>query len=155
MAQPRLPMRKMRDVLRLTAAGLSKRKIAASLGIGADGRRGCLRRAREAGVAWPLPEELTDEALEAPSLSGAGRPRPRHGGRCRTGRRSIASCKRPGRDAAAAVGGAPGRASRRLRLQPVLRALPRLGGASVADHAADACGRREAVRRLRRHDACR
>ena len=29
----RLPMRKIRDVLRLSAAGLSKRKIAASLGI--------------------------------------------------------------------------------------------------------------------------
>ena len=46
-----------------------------------------------------------------------------------------------------------GGASRRLRLQPVLRALPRLGGAAVADHAADACRRRAAVRRLRRHDA--
>jgi hypothetical protein len=31
MAQQRLPMRKIRDVLRLTAAGLSKRQIAASL----------------------------------------------------------------------------------------------------------------------------
>ena len=34
MAQQRLPMRKIRDVLRLSAAGLSKRQIAASLGIG-------------------------------------------------------------------------------------------------------------------------
>ena len=34
MAQQRLPMRKIRDVLRLSAAGLSKRPIAASLGIG-------------------------------------------------------------------------------------------------------------------------
>ena len=30
MPEPRLPMRKVRDVLRLSAAGLSKRKIAAS-----------------------------------------------------------------------------------------------------------------------------
>ena len=40
MAQSRLPMRKIRDVLRLSAAGLSKRQIAASLGIGADRCRG-------------------------------------------------------------------------------------------------------------------
>ena len=33
MPEPRLPMRKVRDVLRLSAAGLSKRKIAASLGM--------------------------------------------------------------------------------------------------------------------------
>ena len=61
----RLPMRKIRDVLRLSAGGLSKRKIAISLGIGATAAGECLRRARLAGLAWPLPEELGDEALEA------------------------------------------------------------------------------------------
>jgi DNA-binding NarL/FixJ family response regulator len=35
MPQERLPMRKVRDVLRLSANGLSKRKIAASLGLSA------------------------------------------------------------------------------------------------------------------------
>ena len=65
MSQQRLPMRKVRDVLRLKAVGLGKRKIAASLGISATAVGGCLRRAREAGVAWPLAEEMTDEALEA------------------------------------------------------------------------------------------
>ena len=35
MPGPRLPMRKIRDVLRLSAAGMSKRKIAASLGVSA------------------------------------------------------------------------------------------------------------------------
>ena len=35
MSQQRLPMRKVRDVLRLKAVGLGKRKIAASLGISA------------------------------------------------------------------------------------------------------------------------
>ena len=64
MSQQRLPMRKVRDVLRLKAVGLGKRKIAASLGISATAVGGCLRRAREAGVAWPLAEEMTDEALE-------------------------------------------------------------------------------------------
>jgi DNA-binding NarL/FixJ family response regulator len=35
MPQERPPMRKVRDVLRLSANGLSKRKIAASLGLSA------------------------------------------------------------------------------------------------------------------------
>jgi hypothetical protein len=64
MAQQRLPMRKIRDVLRLSAAGLSKRQIAASLGIGPTAAGACLRRAREAGVGWPVPEDLDDAALE-------------------------------------------------------------------------------------------
>jgi transposase len=65
MAQERLPMRKVCDVLRLKAAGLGKRKIAASLGISATAAGACLRRAREAGIAWPQAEEMTEEALEA------------------------------------------------------------------------------------------
>ena len=56
MSQQRLPMRKVHDVLRLKAVGLGKRKIAASLGISATAVGRCLRRAREAGVAWPLAE---------------------------------------------------------------------------------------------------
>src|SRR5579864_3749775 len=63
MAQSRLPMRKIRDVLRLSAAGLSKRQIAASLGIGPTAAGACLRRAREAGVGWPVPDDLDDAAL--------------------------------------------------------------------------------------------
>ncbi len=61
----RLPMRKIRDVLRLSAGGLSKRKIAISLGVGATAAGDCIRRARRAGLAWPLPDELGDAALEA------------------------------------------------------------------------------------------
>ena len=61
----RLPMRKIRDMLRLTAAGMSSRKIAASLSIGGTTVVDCLQRARAAGVGWPLPEELSDLALEA------------------------------------------------------------------------------------------
>jgi transposase len=60
----RLPMRKIRDVLRLCAAGMSKRQIATSLGVSATAAGECLRRARRAGLGWPLPEGLTDEALE-------------------------------------------------------------------------------------------
>jgi transposase len=64
MPGPRLPMRKIRDVLRLSAGGMSKRQIAASLGVSATAAGECVRRARHAGLSWPLPEELTDERLE-------------------------------------------------------------------------------------------
>jgi transposase len=57
-------MRKIRDVLRLRAEGLSERKIAASLGIGHSGAGDAIRRARRAGLTWPLPSDLTDEGLE-------------------------------------------------------------------------------------------
>jgi len=60
----RLPMRKIRDVLRLRADGLSKRKIAASLSIGVTTAGEIIRRVRRAGLSWPLPEKLSDEAIE-------------------------------------------------------------------------------------------
>jgi hypothetical protein len=58
-------MRKIRDVLRLTAAGMSSRNIALSLSIGATTVIDFLQRARSAKMSWPLPEDMTDEALEA------------------------------------------------------------------------------------------
>jgi len=81
MPGPRLPMRKISDVLRLSAAGMSKRKIAASLGVSATAAGDCLRRARRAGLSWPLPEGLSDEALELrlyPPIKAVkdGRPQP-------------------------------------------------------------------------------
>jgi transposase len=60
----RLPMRKIRDVLRLHAEGMSKRKIAASLSIGATAAGECVRRAKRADLSWPLPEQLSDVELE-------------------------------------------------------------------------------------------
>jgi hypothetical protein len=65
-AQPRLSVRKIRDVLRLKSeAQLSDRQIAAVLGSARSTVQECLRRARAAGVCWPLPEEVDDEALWA------------------------------------------------------------------------------------------
>src|ERR1700716_3447014 len=75
---PRLPMRKIHDVLRLSAAGMSKRKIAASLGVSATAAGECIRRARRAGLGWPLPEGLAGEALEGrlyPPPAGAAKDR--------------------------------------------------------------------------------
>jgi transposase len=64
-AQERLPVRKIREVLRLKAAGISDRKIAAAVGSARSTVQECIRRAREAGITWPLPESLDDSALEA------------------------------------------------------------------------------------------
>ncbi|MFQ5411997.1 MAG: IS21 family transposase [Phycisphaerae bacterium] len=60
----RLPMRNIREALRLRASGLSNRKIAASIGVGTTSAGEYIRRARRAGLTWPLPDDLTDEALE-------------------------------------------------------------------------------------------
>lgn len=64
MARKRLSVRKIHDVLRLKAAGLSHRAIARSCLIGKETVREYLARAAEAGVSWPLPEGLRDEELE-------------------------------------------------------------------------------------------
>lgn len=65
MAQQRLPVRKIREVLRLKAAGLSDRKIAAAIGSSRSTVQECLRRARETEIAWPLAEDLDEDALHA------------------------------------------------------------------------------------------
>jgi len=61
----RLPVRKIREVLRLKAAGCSIRDIAGSTGAARTTIYEYLVRAEAAGLAWPLPDELADEALEA------------------------------------------------------------------------------------------
>ena len=57
-------MRKIREALRLQASGLSNRKIAASIGVGPTVAGEYIRRARRADLSWPLPDDLSDEALE-------------------------------------------------------------------------------------------
>jgi len=66
MAQQRLSMRKIREVLRLRyEAGLSRRQIAASVGCSRSTVAECLQRAAAAGMAWPPPAGLDEAALEA------------------------------------------------------------------------------------------
>ena len=60
----RLPMRKIADALRLKAAGLSTRKIAASLGVGQSTVSEYLKRAERTDLSWPLPAGLDAAALE-------------------------------------------------------------------------------------------
>ena len=57
-------MRKIEDVLRLHARGLSTRRIALATGVGKTSVIEYLRRAGMAGVSWPLPEGLDEAALE-------------------------------------------------------------------------------------------
>ena len=57
-------MRKIREALRLKFdAGLSDREIAVAVGMSRSTVQECLRRAREAGLNWPLPEALDEAAL--------------------------------------------------------------------------------------------
>ena len=60
----RLPMRKIRDAMRLRASGFSTRKIAASLGVSQSTASEYVKRLERTGLSWPLPAELTDAELE-------------------------------------------------------------------------------------------
>jgi len=65
MATERLPMRKIREILRYKwNLGRSHREVAASLGVSVGAVSGIERRARDAGLDWPTAEALDDEALE-------------------------------------------------------------------------------------------
>ena len=56
----RVPMRKIREVLRLAAQGLSTRETASSTGVGRTTLREYIYRAHSAGLGWPLPDDLSD-----------------------------------------------------------------------------------------------
>jgi hypothetical protein len=65
MGTKRLSMRKSKEILRLCwEVGLSERKIARSQGVARSTVAEVLRRAREAGIGWPLDEGLDEEKLE-------------------------------------------------------------------------------------------
>ena len=64
MAKMRLTMRKIKDILRLRhEAGLSYRAIAQSLNIGYGTVVDYLTRAKQAGLSWPIPEDLCERDL--------------------------------------------------------------------------------------------
>jgi len=83
MPAKRLPMRKIKDVLRLRwGLGLTNRQAAASLGLARSTVAEYIRRAEEAGLGWPLPEDCDDFILERrlfpapPLIAAADRPLP-------------------------------------------------------------------------------
>jgi len=65
MPAERMPMRRVRDVLRLRSAGVGLNEIARRVGVAPSTVRLTLKRLAGAGLSWPLPAEITDEALEA------------------------------------------------------------------------------------------
>ena len=65
MAKRRLPMRHLRQILKLKYhTGLTHRESAKACSIGAGTVSTYVARAREAGLTWPLPPELDDTTLE-------------------------------------------------------------------------------------------
>lgn len=61
----RLTMRKVKEVLRLHyGLGLGKRKVARSCNLSHSTVREYIRRAKAAGLGWPLPEGLDEATLE-------------------------------------------------------------------------------------------
>jgi transposase len=66
MAQRRLPVRKIKEILRLKhTSGLTNREIARSCNVPRSSVGDYLRRARAAGLGWPEAAELSDTDLEA------------------------------------------------------------------------------------------
>jgi transposase len=65
MARKRLLMNKIREVLRLKwAVRLPTRAVARSCGVGIGTVSGYVREAQKAGLSWPLPPDLDDQALD-------------------------------------------------------------------------------------------
>jgi len=73
-------MRKIKEVLRLCTQGLSDRDVARSVKVARTTVRRIRKRAKTVGLSWPLPDDLTDSAMETllfPSRTPAGvHPRP-------------------------------------------------------------------------------
>ena len=66
MPTERVAMRRVREMLRLSRdAGLATREVARRTDVAPSTLREMLRRFERSGLAWPLPLDLTDTALEA------------------------------------------------------------------------------------------
>lgn len=64
MPAERVKMRHAREIFRLKFSGVATRDIARRLGFAPSTVREMLKRGEAAGIAWPLPTEMNDEALE-------------------------------------------------------------------------------------------
>lgn len=80
MANTRIPMRKIKEVLRLRyECRLSHTRIATALGMSSATVHEYLTRAKGAGLSWPLPDGIDDDALEQKLFPPpAGSPPPGH-----------------------------------------------------------------------------
>src|SRR6202041_72168 len=73
-AKRELSMRQLRTLLRLSHDGVSAREIGRRLGVARSTIQDNLKRAAAAGLAWPLADDVTDEALETRLYGRAGVP---------------------------------------------------------------------------------
>ena len=90
----RLPMRQVREVLRLKhVCGRSGHQIAAMVGVSRYTVAEYLRRAAVVGITWPVPAALDDVALERRLFTRPSRPS--RGGRSRSGPASTLSSAAP------------------------------------------------------------
>ena len=64
-ARRMLTMRHLRRIMRLHHEGASAREIARVVGVARSTVQDALKRAAAAQLSWPLPDDLTDEVLEA------------------------------------------------------------------------------------------
>ena len=126
MANSRLSMRKILEVLRLHHEGnLSHREIARAISASPTTVGEILRRAKLAGVTWPLPAAASEAALEArlyppAAPSHQARPEPNWPAAHR-------ELRRKGVTTRPTLAGIQGRAPRRLWLKRLLRTLPGVG----------------------------
>jgi transposase len=58
-------MRQAREIIRLKSSSVSAHEISRRLGMARSTVREALKRAESAELSWPLPEDMTDTALEA------------------------------------------------------------------------------------------
>ena len=92
MSREKLSMRKVSEVARLSASGLSNRQIARSCNLARSTVAEYLERFEGAGLKWPLPPEMSEEELMSDSFSGRKRAGAIRLVRCRSGRRYTRNC---------------------------------------------------------------
>lgn len=134
-AKRRLTMRQLRQMLRLAGSGTSSREIAVVLGISRSTVQDNLQRAAAVGLSWPLPGELTDDALENKLFDS----QQRQTGHEKTDRTKLGRSCRRAQEArchlAHPLGGVSWVASRRIWLQSLLRTLSQFRAAAFANYA--------------------
>lgn len=65
-------MRHLRRILRFHHEGASAREIVRAAGVARSTVQDALKRATAAKLSWPLPDELTDEDMEARLFARSG-----------------------------------------------------------------------------------
>ncbi len=68
-----LTMQQIRDLLRLSHDGCSVRDLVLRYGVARSTIQDNLKRAKDTGLTWPLPADLTDDFLEKALFSSKGR----------------------------------------------------------------------------------